>query len=93
MHDSPRSREGEGVKNQGEENTQGRRGFLKFLGVSSAGVAVVGAAQAVKDKTEQGVEITKAEVDKLKEDYARLDRKTQLMLKAVLALSGLDIFL
>ena len=34
-----------------------------------------------------------SEVDKLKEDYARLDRKTQLMLKAVLALSGLDIFL
>ena len=76
-----------------DETTQGRRGFLKFLGVSSAGVAVVGAAQAVKEKTEQGVEITKAEVDKLKEDYERLDRKTQLILKAVLALSGLDIFL
>jgi len=47
----------------------------------------------VKDKTEQGVEITKAEVDKLKEDYEKLDRKTQFILKAVLALSGLDIFL
>jgi len=81
------------VDNEQDDNIQGRRGFLKFLGVSSAGVAVVGAAQAVKDKTEQGVEITKAEVDKLKEDYERLDRKTQFILKAVLALSGLDIFL
>ena len=81
------------MDNEQDETTQGRRGFLKFLGVSSAGVAVVGAAQAVKEKTEQGVEITKAEVDKLKEDYERLDRKTQLILKAVLALSGLDIFL
>ena len=81
------------MEKQREDNTQGRRGFLKFLGVSSAGFAVVGAAQAVKEKTEQGVEITKAEVDKLKEDYERLDRKTQLILKAVLALSGLDIFL
>jgi len=81
------------VDNEQNENTRGRRGFLKFLGVSSAGVAVVGAAQAVKEKTEQGVEITKAEVDKLKEDYEKLDRKTQFILKAVLALSGLDIFL
>lgn len=81
------------MDNEQNENTRGRRGFLKFLGVSSAGVAVVGAAQAVKEKTEQGVEITKAEVDKLKEDYERLDRKTQFILKAVLALSGLDIFL
>ena len=81
------------MDNEQNENTRGRRGFLKFLGVSSAGVAVVGAAQAVKEKTEQGVEITKAEVDKLKEDYEKLDRKTQFILKAVLALSGLDIFL
>jgi hypothetical protein len=81
------------MDNKQDENTRGRRGFLKFLGVSSAGVAVVGAAHAVKEKTEQGVEITKAEVDKLKEDYERLDRKTQFILKAVLALSGLDIFL
>ncbi len=81
------------MDNEQDDNTRSRRGFLKFLGVSSAGVAVVGAAQAVKEKTEQGVEITKAEVDKLKEDYERLDRKTQFILKAVLALSGLDIFL
>ena len=81
------------MHNEQDDTTQGRRGFLKFLGISSAGVAVVGAAQAVKEKTEKGVEITKAEVDKLKEDYERLDRKTQFILKAVLALSGLDIFL
>ena len=72
---------------------KGRRNFLKFLGVSSAGVTVVGAAQAVKEKTEQGVEITKAEIEKLKEDYDRLDRRTQVILRVVLALSGLDIFL
>ena len=81
------------MDNEQDDNTRSRRGFLKFLGVSSAGIAVVGAAQAVKEKTEQGVEITKAEIDKLKEDYERLDRKTQFILKAVLALSGLDIFL
>ena len=81
------------MDNEQNENTRSRRGFLKFLGVSSAGVAVVGAAQAVKEKTEQGVEITKAEIEKLKEDYDRLDRRTQVILRVVLALSGLDIFL
>ncbi len=81
------------MDNEQDDTTQGRRGFLKFLGVSSAGVAVVGAAQTVKEKTEQGVEITKAEIEKLKEDYDRLDRRTQVILRVVLALSGLDIFL
>ena len=81
------------MEDQEGGNAQGRRGFLKFLGVSSAGVAVVGAAQAVKEKTEQGVEITKAEIDKLKQDYEKLDRRTQLILRLLLALSGLDIFL
>ena len=63
------------------------------MGVSSAGVAVVGAAQAVKEKTEQGVEITKAEIDKLREDFENLDRRTQIVLRVVLLLSGLDIFI
>ena len=81
------------MDNEQDETTQGRRGFLKFLGVSSAGIAVVGAAQAVKEKTKDGIEVTRAEIDKLKEDYERLDRRTQFILRALLALSGLDIFL
>jgi len=80
-------------KNQPHLTSKGRRSFLKFLGVSSAGIAVVGAAQAVKEKTKDGIEVTRAEIDKLKEDYERLDRKTQLILRVMLALSGLDIFL
>ena len=76
-----------------ESNIKSRRGFLKYLGVSSAGVALVGAAQTVKEKTKEGVEVTTAEIDKLKEDYEKLDRKTQFILKTLLALSWLDIFL
>ena len=81
------------MDNEQDDATQGRRGFLKFLGVSSAGVTVVGAAQTVKEKTEQGVEITKAEIDKLREDFENLDRRTQIVLRVVLLLSGLDIFI
>lgn len=76
-----------------EDPVNSRRGFLKFLGVSSAGVAVVGAAEVLKEKTKTGVEVTRAEIDKLKEDYERLDRRTQVILRVMLALSGLDIFL
>ena len=75
-----------------DDFVKSRRGFLKFLGVSSAGVAVVGAAEVLKEKTRTGVEVTRAEIDKLKED-ARLDRKTQFILRVMLTLSGLDIFL
>jgi len=81
------------MDNQEQSNTKGRRGFLRLLGASSAGIAFVAAAQAIKDKSNEGIEVTRAEVDKLKEDYERLDRKIQFILKIVLALSGLDIFL
>ena len=76
-----------------DDSVKSRRGFLKFLGVSSAGVAVVGAAEVLKEKTRTGVEVTRAEIDKLKEDYEKLDRRTQIILRVMLALSGLDIFL
>ena len=75
------------------EPGRGRRGFLRYLGVSSAGVALVGAANASKEKVKRGGEVTRAEIEKLKEDFDKLDRKTQLMLKLILALSGLDIFI
>ena len=81
------------LEDRTESNIKSRRGFLKYLGVSSARVALVGAAQTVKEKTKEGVEVTTAEIDKLKEDYEKLDRKTQFILKTLLALSGLDIFL
>jgi len=75
------------------EQARGRRGFLRYLGVSSAGVALIGAAHASKEKVKRGGEVTRAEIEKLKEDFDKLDRKTQLMLKLILALSGLDIFI
>lgn len=82
-----------GEENNAKDPVNSRRGFLKFFGVSSAGFAVVGAAEVLKEKTKTGVEVTRAEIDKLKEDYERLDRRTQIILRVMLALSGLDIFL
>ena len=81
------------MNDQVQSDIKDRRGFLKFLGASSAGIAFISAAQVIKEKSIEGIEVTREEVDKLKEDYERLDRKTQFILKIVIALSGLDIFL
>ena len=69
-----------------------RRRFLRFLGISSAGMALAGAAAASKEKIKQGGEDAKAEIEKLRKAYDELDRRSQLILRLVLILSGLDIF-
>ena len=78
------------------DNTQaikGRRKFLKLFGVSSAGVALAGAAAASKAKIKEGGEDAKAEIEKLQKAYEELDKRSKLILKLILVLSGLDIFL
>lgn len=84
------------MRNVADESGQGkdsRRGFLKYLGVSAAGVAFASAAAASKEKIKQGSEDTKAELEKLKKAYEELDRRSQLILRVVLVMSGLDIFI
>ncbi|MEL0008031.1 MAG: hypothetical protein VW686_11880 [Luminiphilus sp.] len=75
------------------EAIKGRRKFLKLFGVSSAGVALAGAAAASKAKIKEGGEDAKAEIEKLQKAYEELDQRSKLILKLILVLSGLDIFL
>ena len=70
-----------------------RRKFLRMFGVSSAGVALAGAAAASKAKIKEGGEDAKAEIEKLQKAYEALDQRSKLILRLVLVLSGLDIFL
>jgi hypothetical protein len=70
-----------------------RRKFLRMFGVSSAGVALASAATASKAKIKEGGEDAKAEIEKLQKAYEELDKRSKLILKLVLVLSGLDIFL
>lgn len=69
------------------------RKFLRMFGVSSAGVALAGAAAASKAKIKEGGEDAKAEIEKLQKAYEALDQRSKLILRLVLVLSGLDIFL
>ena len=75
------------------EAIKGRRKFLKLFGVSSAGVALAGAAAASKAKIKEGGEDAKAKIEKLQKAYEELDQRSKLILKLILVLSGLDIFL
>ena len=66
---------------------------MRMLGLSSAGISVAGAAQLLKDKADNGLGITRAEIEKLKADYENLDRRTKIILRVILVFSGLDLFL
>jgi hypothetical protein len=76
-----------------ETTPNSRRKFLRMFGVSSAGVALAGAAAASKATIKEGGEGAKAELEKLQKAYEELDKRSKLILKVVLLASGLDIFL
>ena len=71
----------------------GRREVLKLIGVSSAGGGGASAIAASKEKIGDGSEIAKQELERLKTAYEDLDGRSKLILRLILALSGLDILL
>jgi hypothetical protein len=75
------------------EHVLERRRFLKFLGLSSAGITTATAIAASRDKINDGSELAKAEIEKLKKSYEELDNRSKLILRLILVASGLDIFL
>ena len=76
-----------------ETTPNSRRKFLRMFGVSSAGVALAGAAAASKAKIKEGGEDAKAEIENLQKAYEELDKRSKLILRLVLVLGGLVIFL
>ena len=82
-----------------DEKKLGRRRLLKYLGVSSAGVAFASAAAITKEKiksipsdAKEELEKLKIETEKLKQSYEHLDKRSKLILRVLLVTSGLDIF-
>ena len=83
-----------------DEKKLGRRRLLKYLGVSSAGVAFASAAAITKEKIKSApsdakveLERLKVETEKLKESYEQLDKRSKLILRVLLVTSGLDVFI
>ena len=74
--------------------------MLKYLGVSSAGLAFASAAEIAREKiksvpgdTKEELKNIKLEVEELRSNYDKLDKKTKIILRVFLVTSGLDIFL
>jgi len=71
-----------------------RSKFLRSLGVSTLGVAGIGAmASQFGQAASNAQEIKREEFDVLKKKYDDLDGRTKLMIRGMLVLLGLDILL
>ena len=70
-----------------------RRRFLRAMGVSTAGVAAAGAIATSRDKIVDAGDTAKEELAELKKQFDRLDKRSKLILRLILVMSGLDLFL
>ena len=70
-----------------------RRRLLRAMGVSTAGVAAAGAIAASREKIIDAGDSAKEELAELKKQFDALDKRSKLILRLVLVLSGLDFFL
>ena len=81
------------TKNAPETSLLSRRRLLRALGVSTAGVAAAGAIAASQEKITEAGDTAKEELAELKKQFDALDKRSKLILRLVLVLSGLDLFL
>lgn len=70
-----------------------RRKFIKYLGLSGAGIAFASAVDACKEKIKAGGDDAQEEIEKLKKAYEELDARSKLILRLMLIFTGLDIFI
>ena len=70
-----------------------RRRLLRAMCVSTAGVAAAGAIAASREKIIDAGDSAKEELAELKKQFDALDKRSKLILRLVLVLSGLDLFL
>jgi hypothetical protein len=68
-----------------------RRNFLKKFGRTSAGIVAMSTLAAGTEKVKQGSTMAKDEIDKLRESYEKLDKRTQLIMRGMGVLLGIDL--
>lgn len=68
-----------------------RRNFLKKFGRTSAGIMAISTLAAGAEKVKQGSNMAKDEIDKLRESYEKLDRRTQWIMRGMGIFLGIDL--
>ena len=81
------------TEDQTDTSLLSRRRLLRAMGVSTAGVAAAGAIVASREKIVDASDTAKEELAELKEQFDALDKRSKLILRLILVLSGLDLFL
>ena len=81
------------IKDTPDTSLLSRRRLLRVMGVSTAGVAAAGAIAASREKITEASDTAKEELAELKKQFDALDKRSKLILRLVLVLSGLDLFL
>jgi len=69
---------------------RGRRTLLKHLSLGSAGITVAAGLYQGAAVLEEGGEVAKEELLRLKEAYELLDARTKLITKLLLTVTGID---
>ena len=83
------------------ENNYHRRSVLKFLGLSTAGIAIFQGATITADKLASKDEVNdksrydelRAEMDELKKKYVKLDKKSKLIIRFLFLVTGVNFFI
>ena len=70
-----------------------RRRLLRAMGISTAGVAAAGAIAASREKIVDASDTAREELAELKKQFDALDKRSKLILRLILVLTGLDLFL
>ena len=81
------------TEDQTDTSLLSRRRLLRAMGVSTAGVAAAGAIVASREKIVDASDTAKEELAELKKQFDALDKRSKLILRLILVLSGLDLFL
>lgn len=76
-----------------EKSVFERRKFLRLIGLSGAGLSTASALAGAAKTVKEGRELAKEEIDNLKSRIDELDGRSKLILRLMLAFSGLDLIL
>ena len=76
-----------------DKGLQERRNFIKKFGIATAGVSASALLANGAQQSKQSGDLAKDELDRLSKAYSDLDKRTQLIMRGMFVLLGIDVLL